>query len=137
MRVLCAAFVLLAIIRPAVGEVFVLRSGGRIEGELVNPDENPRTSYVISLPSGGQITLDAKVVEKVQPVRPSWPSTKRSGGNIPTPSRANCKCPTGAATITSLRSGTRTWSASCTRSRPDRRPPAAGLSQVQRQVDDA
>ncbi len=70
MRVLCAAFVLLAIIRPAVGEVFVLRSGGRIEGELVNPDENPRTSYVISLPSGGQITLDAKVVEKVQPVRP-------------------------------------------------------------------
>ena len=67
---LCAAFVLLAILRPAAGEVFLLRSGGRIEGDLVNADENPRTSYVISLPNGGQLTLDAAVVEKVQPVRP-------------------------------------------------------------------
>ena len=70
MRVLCAAIVFLAMLRPAVGEVFLLRSGGRIEGELVNPDENPRTSYVISLPNGGQLTLDAKVVEKMQPVQP-------------------------------------------------------------------
>jgi len=62
--------VLLAFLRPAVGDVFVLRSGGRIEGDLINSDENPRTSYVISLPSGGQLTLDAAVVEKVQPVRP-------------------------------------------------------------------
>ena len=69
-RVLCAAFVLLAILRPAVGEVFLLRSGGRIEGDLVNADEKPRTSYVISLPSGGQITLDAAAVEKVRPVPP-------------------------------------------------------------------
>ena len=69
-RVLCAAFVFLAILRPAVGEVFLLRSGGRIEGELVNTDENPRTSYIIALPNGGQVTLDAKVVEKVQPVPP-------------------------------------------------------------------
>ena len=69
-RVLCAALVLLAILRPAVGEVFLLRSGGRIEGDLVNADENPRTSYVISLPNGGQVTLDAAAVEKVQPVRP-------------------------------------------------------------------
>ena len=70
MRVLCAAFVFLAILRPAVGEVFLLRSGGRIEGVLVNPDEKPRTSYVISLANGGQVTLDAAVVEKVQPVKP-------------------------------------------------------------------
>ena len=69
-RVLCAALVLLAILRPAAGEVFLLRSGGRIEGDLVNADEKPRTSYVISLPNGGQLTLDAAVVDKVQPVRP-------------------------------------------------------------------
>ncbi|MGA2256667.1 MAG: hypothetical protein ABSG53_18620 [Thermoguttaceae bacterium] len=68
--ILLAAFVLLAILRPAVGEVFVLRSGGRIEGDLVNADENPRTSYVIFLPNGGQLTLDAAVVDKVQPLRP-------------------------------------------------------------------
>ena len=68
--VLCAALVFLAMLRPAAGEVFLLRSGGRIEGELVNADENPRTSYIISLPSGGQLTLDAAVVDKVQPCRP-------------------------------------------------------------------
>ena len=68
--VLSAALVLLAILRPAAGDVFLLRSGGRIEGDLVNADENPRTSYVISLPNGGQVTLDAAVVEKVQPVKP-------------------------------------------------------------------
>jgi len=61
---------LLAILQPAVGEVFLLHSGGRIEGELVNADEKPRTSYVISLPGGGQLTLDAALVDKVQPVRP-------------------------------------------------------------------
>ncbi len=68
--VLCGAFVFLAILRPAEGEVFLLRSGGRIEGELVNADEKPRTSYVISLPNGGQLTLDAAVVDRVQSVRP-------------------------------------------------------------------
>jgi hypothetical protein len=67
---LCAALALLAFLPPAVGEVFLLRSGGRIEGDLVNVDEKPRTSYVISLPSGGQLTLDAAVVDKVQPMRP-------------------------------------------------------------------
>jgi hypothetical protein len=68
--VLCTALALLAILRPAAGDVFLLRNGGRIEGVLVNPDENPRTSYVISLPNGGQLTLDAASVDKVQPVRP-------------------------------------------------------------------
>jgi len=67
---LLAVFLFFAIDGVAVGEVFLLRSGGRIEGDLINADENPRTSYVISLPSGGQLTLDAAVVEKVQPVRP-------------------------------------------------------------------
>ena len=70
MQVLCAALVLLAILRPAAGEVFLLKSGGRIEGDLVNADEKPRTSYVIALPGGGQVTLDAAAVEKVQPVPP-------------------------------------------------------------------
>jgi len=69
-RMLSAAFVLLAFLQPAMGEVFLLRSGGRIEGDLVNADEKPRTSYVISLPNGGQVTLDAAVVERVQPVPP-------------------------------------------------------------------
>ena len=49
---------------------FLLRNGRRIEGDLVNAEENPRTSWVISLSNGGQITLDAAAVEKVQPVPP-------------------------------------------------------------------
>ncbi len=69
-RVFCAALLLLAFLRPAAGEVFLLRSGGRVEGDLVNPDETPRTSYIISLPNGGQVTLDAAVVAKVQPLPP-------------------------------------------------------------------
>jgi hypothetical protein len=69
-RVLCAAVVLLASLRPAAGAIFLLHGGGRVEGDLVNADESPRTSYVIALPNGGQVTLDAAVVEKVQPVKP-------------------------------------------------------------------
>ena len=65
-----AAIVVLALLQPAKAEVFLLRSGGRIEGELMNADQNPRTSYVIAVGGGGQITLEAAVVEKVQSVRP-------------------------------------------------------------------
>ncbi len=59
-----------AVLSPARGDVFLLRSGGRIEGELENADQNPRTSYVIAVPGGGQITLAAAVVERVQTPRP-------------------------------------------------------------------
>ncbi len=65
-----AAIVVLAFLQPAKAEIFFLRSGGRIEGELENPDQNPRTDYVIKLGDGGQITLEAAVVEKVQTPRP-------------------------------------------------------------------
>jgi hypothetical protein len=68
--VLFAPLVVLAILEPAAGEVFLLHSGGRVEGDLINADEKPRSSYIISLPNGGQLTLDAAVVDQVQPVRP-------------------------------------------------------------------
>jgi hypothetical protein len=42
----------------------VLDSGGQIDGTLVNTEESPRTTYVIRLGSGGQITLAGnRVVE--------------------------------------------------------------------------
>jgi hypothetical protein len=53
-----------------MADVFVLRSGGHIEGDLLNADQEPRTSYVIAVHGGGQITLEAAVVEKVQTPRP-------------------------------------------------------------------
>ena len=56
--------------RWAAAEIFQLESGGRIEGELLNPDEKPRQTYVIKLAAGGQISLPADQVKKVLPVRP-------------------------------------------------------------------
>jgi hypothetical protein len=68
--VLTAACILLPFLRPAAGDVFILHSGGRLEGDLANADEKPRTSYVINLSSGGQVTLDASLVDRVQSVKP-------------------------------------------------------------------
>ena len=59
-----------AFLQPAQADVFMLRSGGHIDGDLMNADQNPRTSYVIAVSGGGQITLEAAVVEKVQTPRP-------------------------------------------------------------------
>ena len=51
--------------KTAHGEIFVLSSGGHIEGLLLNPDQSPRTDYRIMTKQGGRITIDAKRVEKV------------------------------------------------------------------------
>ena len=50
----------------ARAEVFVLSTGGRVVGELVNRDENPRKKYIIELEDGSRVTLDAAQVEQVQ-----------------------------------------------------------------------
>lgn len=47
------------------GDVFLLSSGGQVEGELVNRNETPRVSYVVRLDSGGEITLSSKMVANV------------------------------------------------------------------------
>jgi len=45
-------------------DVFVLRSGGTIEGELLNPDQNPRTTYEVATGGGGRMVLsEAQVLE--------------------------------------------------------------------------
>jgi hypothetical protein len=66
-------------------EVVQLRSGGRVEGTILNPDESPRTKYVIETASGARITLDAPVVKQVlrrspdqeeyARIRPTFPDT--------------------------------------------------------------
>ena len=70
---------------PARGDVFALVNGGRVEGELLNPDEKPRKRFEVQLPTGGKVILDAAQVEEhtaVRPdeqqyeqVRPSFPDT--------------------------------------------------------------
>lgn len=46
-------------------ETFLLESGGRIEGEIVNPNESPRERYVIKTESGGQVTLARAQVKEI------------------------------------------------------------------------
>lgn len=49
---------------PLQADVFVLRSGGTIEGELLNRDQNPRTTYEVATSGGGRMVLSkAQVVE--------------------------------------------------------------------------
>jgi hypothetical protein len=50
---------------PGSAEVFVLHTGGRVVGKLLNPDQSPRTSYEIEMASGGRITLGKDQVEQI------------------------------------------------------------------------
>jgi hypothetical protein len=76
---------LAALCRVAVGDVFVLTGGGRVVGELLNPDETPRESYRVKTASGAQIVLSRSQVEEwlrprpaeieYQKIRPRYPDT--------------------------------------------------------------
>jgi len=79
------AVLLAAASLPASGDVFLLKTGGRVVGELLNPNEVPRQTYAIGLPSGGRITL-AQVqvqavvtqnadVQRYEQLRPRFPDT--------------------------------------------------------------
>ncbi len=69
----------------ARSEVFVLHNGGRVEGELLNPDQSPRKEYVVRLAGGGQVTFDAAMVEQklyqdpaeieYEKIKPGYPDT--------------------------------------------------------------
>jgi hypothetical protein len=49
----------------ARADVFVLRGGGRVEGQWSNRDESPRECYVVRTAEGATITLAASQVEQV------------------------------------------------------------------------
>ncbi|MGA2063934.1 MAG: HEAT repeat domain-containing protein [Thermoguttaceae bacterium] len=80
---LLGVVLLWAMARPATAEIFVLSSGGRIEGELVNPDEKPRRTYVVKLIAGGQVTLQADQVQQVVSVRPEVAEYEKVRPNYP------------------------------------------------------
>lgn len=54
----------------ALGEVFLLKNGGRVEGEILNPDQRPRESYTIKTSLGGQITLSTLQIKQILYQRP-------------------------------------------------------------------
>ena len=65
-----SAMVLMLLIATASksgGDEFILKNGGRLEGELLNPDQSPRQNYVVRLGDNQQVTLDAGQVRQVRP----------------------------------------------------------------------
>ena len=47
-------------------DVFVLRDGGTLDGDLLNPDEVPRRTYNIRTADGIETSLEARLVERVR-----------------------------------------------------------------------
>jgi hypothetical protein len=68
----CHFFLPCLLLAPSMAqaEVFDLRNGGRIAGEIINRHELPRRKYMIRLTSGDLITLDRDQVEQVVRLRP-------------------------------------------------------------------
>lgn len=64
-------------------EVFILESGGRIEGELLNPDENPRQTFVVRADGGATLTLRADQVQQLLRPRPEEAEYQRIRPNYP------------------------------------------------------
>lgn len=56
---------------PAHADQFTLRSGGRLDGEWLNPDKGPQDAYEIQTRDGGKLTLAQSQVEEVVRQRPA------------------------------------------------------------------
>ena len=69
--------------RIARAERFVLSGGGRIDGELLNPDESPRRTYEILTHSGARITLEVSQVKEITHVRPDVSEYERIRPSYP------------------------------------------------------
>jgi hypothetical protein len=64
--VILAGMLSLGFVWPLRADVFVLRSGGKIEGELLNPDEEPRRTYLVSTSNGGKLKLPKEQVVEIR-----------------------------------------------------------------------
>ncbi len=64
------AFVLMLSAHLAEADVFLLKSGGEIRGELVNADEKSPKQYKIRPYSGGEITIQRNLVSRVIDQKP-------------------------------------------------------------------
>ncbi|HYW78841.1 MAG TPA: HEAT repeat domain-containing protein [Thermoguttaceae bacterium] len=73
-RVICGLAASVALLwglsAAEAAERFLLIGGGRVTGELLNPDQVPRETYVVGTAGGGQLTLERSQVERVETLRP-------------------------------------------------------------------
>ena len=84
-RLLLAIAAVLTLCGPAGAEVFVLNQGGRVVGELLNPDQIPRKTFEIRTTDGSIVTLDRSQVKQrvyqrpneveYDKIRPHYPDT--------------------------------------------------------------
>ncbi len=58
-------FAILLFAAPLLADDFVLRSGRKVSGTLLNANEKPRKTYRIKLETGGELTLDAETISRV------------------------------------------------------------------------
>jgi hypothetical protein len=65
----CRLFAVAALIAvcagPVRGESFLLKSGGQVEGEFLNPNRNASEPYLVRTPEGVKLTLGKDLVAKV------------------------------------------------------------------------
>jgi hypothetical protein len=74
---------LVALSGAARGDIFVLKESGEVRGELLNPAESPRTSYVIKTAGGGRVTLAADAVKEVKRQTAAQMKYDQIRGNVP------------------------------------------------------
>ena len=84
-----ASFFLLSLSTPAFADVLELKSGGRIDGILLNPDESPRTKYVMRLETGGEITFAVRDVESHLPLSEALRRYRSNLAKMPATAEAN------------------------------------------------
>jgi len=74
-----------ALLSPASAsaDIFKLKSGGEVRGELANADQSPRTNYVVQPYAGGELTLPAEVVTQVVRQRPIEVEYERAKVKLP------------------------------------------------------
>ena len=62
---MCAGSLLF--IGTARADIFVLASGGQVQGEIVNSPDTPKDKWVIRTASGGDVTLEKNQVNEIKP----------------------------------------------------------------------
>ncbi|NUQ62600.1 MAG: HEAT repeat domain-containing protein [Pirellulales bacterium] len=67
---LTAVLVVLACCAVARADVFVMENGGRVVGELLNPNETPRQTYSVRTSEGTILNLDRNQVKQILRPRP-------------------------------------------------------------------
>jgi len=59
-------FALLVFATTLFADVFVLKDGGTLDGELTNPDDVPRKTYNVRTADGIEMNLEARLIERIR-----------------------------------------------------------------------